>query len=54
MDEFKFRRYERVRKTGNYNMVLDADKAMKEAHLLPEDYWFIVRHYKELKEKYHE
>lgn len=47
-----FERYEKVRESGKYNMVMDAIEAMKAAGLKENEYLTVVRHYTELDKKY--
>ena len=47
-----FRRYERIRLSGKYNMITEADKAMKEANLRPNDYYYVMFNYDLLNRKY--
>lgn len=49
-----FRRYERVRASGKYNMIMEANKAMDEAKLSPADYYYAMFNYKLLNDKYGE
>ena len=48
----KFLAYERVRKSGKYNMFMDSSKAMIEAGLNFHDYGYIMQNYTELAKKY--
>ena len=48
----KFKKYVAVQYSGIYNMLMDANNAMGMAELSKEDYWYIIEHYKELKEQY--
>ena len=48
----KFLRYEEVRLSGKYNMIMEWVDACIEADLNKEDYLYIIEHYSELKEKY--
>lgn len=47
-----FRRYEKVRTSGKYNMITESDKAMKEAKLRPNDYHYVISNYELLNKKY--
>ena len=49
-----FRRYEEVRKSGKYNMIMDSVKAAKAAKLTAKQYKYVITHYNELKEVYNE
>lgn len=42
------RRYEKIRKSGKYNMVTESDKVMKEAGLTKEEYWYAIKNYDKL------
>lgn len=53
-DKKLFDKYEKVRKSGKYNMITEADKAMKEAGLSPYDYYYVQRYYDMLSKKYGE
>ena len=48
----KFLRYEEVRLSGKYNMIMEWVDACIEADLNKEDYFYIIEHYSKLKEKY--
>lgn len=48
----QFLRYEEVRNSGEFNMIMDAPQAMFRAQLLYPEYMYIINHYSELKEKY--
>lgn len=48
----QFKRYEAVRVSGKYNMIMNAREAAAEADLHFDDYMFIINHYSELYEKY--
>ncbi len=50
----KFDAYEKVRKRGVYNMILNATGAMNAAGLNIEEYFSVVENYDSLKEKYKE
>lgn len=41
----QFAAYERVRQGGRYNMVMDAQLAMRAARLTHAQYWEIIRNY---------
>lgn len=47
-----FRRYEKVRLSGKYNMITEAEQAMKEAKLRPNDYHYVIFNYELLNRKY--
>lgn len=47
-----FRKYERVRQEGKYNMITDAGRAAQEANLTPSEYQWVLCHYNELNDKY--
>lgn len=49
-----FRRYEEVRKSGKYNMIMDSVKAAKAAKLTSKQYKYVITHYNQLKEAYDE
>lgn len=44
----RWRRYERVRKSGTYNMVTDSTKAAAAANLTRDQYWLCVTNYSAL------
>ena len=44
-----FYRYEQVRRSGKYNMIMEARFAMIEAGLKAKDYSDVIRHYSEYK-----
>ena len=44
-----FYRYEQVRRSGKYNMIMEARLAMIEAGLSAKDYASTIRHYSEYK-----
>ena len=48
----KFMEYEKVRLSGKYNMIIEADKAMKEAKLTKEEYLEIIRRYEKYKKEF--
>ena len=48
----KFLRYYDVQMSGKYNMIMEWVDACIEADLNQEDYFYIIEHYSELKEKY--
>lgn len=47
-----FRKYERVRQEGKYNMIIDAVMAAQEANLTQSEYQWVLCHYDELNDKY--
>lgn len=47
--EDKFLRYEEVRKSGEFNMITEANQAMDYANLNEDDYWDIIKNYSEYK-----
>jgi hypothetical protein len=47
-----FERYEKVRKSGEYNMVMDAGLAMMAAGLTQTEYIYVIENYNELAKKY--
>lgn len=47
-----FRKYERVRQEGKYNMITDAVMAAQEANLTLSEYQWVLCHYNELNDKY--
>ena len=47
-----FERYEKVRKSGEYNMVMDAGLAMMAAGLTQTEYIYVIKNYNELAKKY--
>lgn len=47
-----FERYEKVRKSGKYNMVMNAVEAMKAAGLKQDEYLTILRHYTEFAKEF--
>lgn len=49
-DEEKFNKYEKVRKSGKYNMF--DYRAQLESGLSKEDYLYVMSNYSDLKEKY--
>jgi hypothetical protein len=50
----QFEAYNKVRETGKYNMVMDANDAAKEAGLSMDQYWEIIKKYDKLYKKiYH-
>lgn len=53
-DKEIFWRYEKVRSSGKYNMITQADEAMSEAGLEPCDYYYAMFNYELLKRKYGE
>lgn len=50
--EDKFLRYEEVRKSGEFNMITEANQAMDYANLSEDDYWDIIKNYSEYKEMF--
>jgi hypothetical protein len=48
----KFLRYETVRKSGQYNMIMEANYAMNEANLTKEEYFDIIKNYGDYSKKY--
>ena len=50
--EEKFLRYEDVRKSGQFNMITEANKAMDYANLGEDDYWDIIQNYSEYKKMF--
>ena len=53
-DKQIFKRYEKVRSSGKYNMITEANRAMNEANLRPCDYYYVMFNYELLKRKYGE
>ena len=53
-DKQIFERYEKVRSSGKYNMITEANDAMDEAGLKPCDYYYAMFNYELLKRKYGE
>lgn len=53
-DKKIFERYEKVRSSGKYNMITEANQAMDEANLRPSDYYYAMFNYELLKRKYGE
>lgn len=51
-DKKLFELYERLRSSGKYNMIMEADKAMEELKLRPCDYYYVMFNYEMLKRKY--
>jgi len=57
-EERKFITYERIRRRGLYNMLMDWQKVLKYAKrylkisISKEEYFFIIDNYSQLKEKY--
>ena len=47
-----FRKFERVRQRGRYNMITEAVMAAQEANLTPSEYQWVLCHYNELDDKY--
>ena len=53
-DKQIFDRYEKVRSSGKYNMITEANNAMDEAGLKPSDYYYAMFNYQLLYRKYGE
>jgi len=53
-DKKMFEAYEKVRLSGKYNMIMEANAAMDEAGLRPCDYYYVMFNYKMLARKYGE
>lgn len=53
-DKQIFERYEKVRLSGKYNMITEANDAMDEARLKPCDYYYAMFNYQLLYRKYGE
>ena len=53
-DKEIFERYEKVRSSGKYNMITEANNAMDEAGLKPSDYYYGMFNYELLRRKYGE
>ena len=53
-DKQIFERYEKVRLSGKYNMITEANYAMDEAGLSPCDYYYAMFNYQLLYRKYGE
>ena len=53
-DKKIFERYEKVRSSGKYNMITEANQAMDKANLRPCDYYYAMFNYELLKRKYGE
>lgn len=51
-DKQIFERYEKVRLSGKYNMITEANDAMDEAGLKPYDYYYAMFNYNLLFKKY--
>lgn len=51
-DKQIFERYEKVRSSGKYNMITEANDAMDEAGLKPCDYYYAMFNYNLLFKKY--
>lgn len=51
-DEEKFNAYEKVRSSGIYNMIMQASDAAKAAGLTLDDYYWVIKNYNELSNKY--
>lgn len=52
MNKETFLNYEEARKSGNFNMIMDAQSVMKIYNIPSNDYWYIIEHYSELAKKY--
>ncbi len=48
----QFQQYEKVRRSGKYNMIMDADQAIKATGLPQKVYWKIIDDYTELSEQF--
>lgn len=53
-DKQIFDRYEKIRSSGKYNMITEANDAMNAAELKPSDYYYAMFNYELLKRKYGE
>ena len=53
-DKQIFDRYEKVRSSGKYNMITEANNAMDAAGLKPSDYYYAMFNYQLLYRKYGE
>ena len=53
-DKQIFKRYEKVRSSGKYNMITEANQAMDDANLSSCDYYYAMFNYELLKRKYGE
>ena len=53
-DKQIFYRYEKIRSSGKYNMITEANDAMNAAGLKPSDYYYAMFNYELLKRKYGE
>lgn len=53
-DKQIFDRYEKIRSSGKYNMITEANNAMNAAGLKPSDYYYAMFNYELLKRKYGE
>lgn len=47
-----FENYERVRKSGVYNMIMQANEAATDAGLTMDQYMFVINNYSDLYRKY--
>ena len=47
-----YKKYERVRRSGRFNMITEANYAAAVAGLTLEDYIFVIKNYSKLKEQY--
>lgn len=50
----KFDRYELVRESGRYNMIMDAIHAMAAANLTRDEYMEILKNHAQYREKFYE
>lgn len=51
-EKLLFLKYEAVRQSGKYNMIMDAAQAMIEADLTKDEYFYVIHNYSDLKERY--
>ena len=49
-----FLRYEKVRSSGKYNMIVEWETARKKAHLTKDEYFEIIKQYTHYKKMYME
>ena len=47
-----YKKYERVRQSGRFNMITEANYAAIAAGLSLEEYMFVIKNYNKLKEQY--
>ena len=47
-----FERYEKVRDSGKFNMIMDSANACVAAHLTKDQYLFVIKNYSALKDSY--